>query len=164
MGFIIVNGVGHHLPQRVGPAHTVRVPKDTACFYNDPVLGAQIAVRVVDILRPTLHGFVLAPASNISASTVVCFTQPAQKIKERIIGLVNFVKVAGSNRLSVSAPHGGVIAISPARRPGTGVTVEHLLLLLVGNARFLLELIRSGHPAFVVTGGSIVGIDTLGHR
>ena len=37
---VVVKGIGHHVPEGIGPAAAVRVPEDHACLHNDAVCGA----------------------------------------------------------------------------------------------------------------------------
>ena len=74
---IVVEAVGHHVPEGVGPAAAVRVSEDHAGLHDDPVLGPQITVLVFDVFRPLLHGFVLTPAGVRAAGVVVCLRQAA---------------------------------------------------------------------------------------
>ena len=78
LGLAIVNGIGHHLTQGVGPAYTVRITEHAACLYDDTVLGAQVAVRIMDIFRPLLHGLILAPPGDIAACAVIALAQAVQ--------------------------------------------------------------------------------------
>ena len=132
---------------------TVRVLDYCACLHDDPVFGTQIAVCIVDVLRPALHRLILAPAG-----TCVSGTQAVQQVQKSVVGLIHFVKVTRSDKFRVSAPHGGVVVVCPASGPTGGITVEHLLLLLVGNSGGFLELVGGGHPAAIAAPGGVVGI------
>ena len=160
---VVVDTVGHHVPEGKGPAASVRVTDDSARLHDDPVLGAQIAVCVVDVFRPLFHSLVLAPPGNVAARAVILLAQAVQKIEESVIGLIHFIKVSRSDRFRISAPHGGIIAVCPAAGPAGRITVKHLLLLLVGDPALRLELVSGSYPAFVVTGGRVVGVDAILH-
>ena len=161
---LIVDTIGHHVPEGKSPAAAIRVLNNGASLHDDPVLGAQVSIRIVDILGPTLHCLVFTPAGNVTASTGITFTQAIQQIQESVVGLIDLVEVARGNRLGVCAPHGGVVAVRPTGGPGFGVAVEHLLLLLICNAAFRLKLICGGHPSLVMAGRSVIGIYSILHR
>ena len=106
--------VCHHLPESVGPAVAVRVLEDTARLNDDPVLGPQVAVLVVDALGPVFQGHVLTPAGERPAAAAhLC--QTVQQVQKELVGLIDHVLVAGGHGLRIHAPHGGVIAAGPAR-------------------------------------------------
>ena len=159
LGLVVVKGVGHHIPEGHAPAAAVRVGEHHAGLHDDPVFGAQIAVLVLNILRPLLHSLVRAPAR-----AVLCLGQPAQQVQEGVVGFVDFIDVAGSDGLSLCAPHRGIVAIEPAGRPIIRIEVEHLLLLLIRDAGLRLELIGGGHPPLVVALGGVIGIDAVLYR
>lgn len=65
LGLTIVNGIGHHLPQSISPAHTVRVSEHAPSLYNDPILSAQIAGLAVQLegQEPACTNFQAMPPS-----------------------------------------------------------------------------------------------------
>ena len=131
---VVVEGIGHHVPEGIGPAAAVRISEDHAGLHNDAVFGAQVAVFIVDVLGPLVDGLVRAPAGVGAAGAIVCLSQAAQEIQEGIVGLIYLIQVAGGDGLGVGAPHGGVVPVEPAGGPGIRVQWEHLLLLLIDDA------------------------------
>lgn len=102
--------------------------------------------------------------SSLQPGRAAHLCQAAQQVQERLVALIDHVLITGRHGLGVGSPHGGVVAVGPSGRPARGVAVEHLLLLLVADAGFRLELIRRGDPALVVAGGGVVGIDRAAHH
>ena len=161
LGLVVVEGVGHHVPEGHPPADAVWVGEYHAGLHDDPVFGAQVAVLILDVLRPLLQSFILAPARDRPAGAVASLCQTAQKVNKRVICLVDLINITGRDRLGLGPPHGGIVAVDPAGGPGIRVEVEHLLFLLIRDARLRLEFICSGHPPLVMTNAGIIGIDAM---
>ncbi len=159
---IVIKGVGHHLPQGIGTAGAVRVLEYAAGLNDNPVFCPQIAVRIADVFRPVFQGHILIPAGE-GLTVAAHLRQAAQQVQKRLVGRVDHVLVVGRHRLGVVSPHGGVVAVGPAVRPVGRMAVEHLGLLVVGDAGSGLELIRSGYPPLVITGSGVVGVNPLGN-